>query len=72
MVNVNSITQNHLEKISDMLGYKPSPAKARRFLRGMNGELKHWEYDEVINFGEMGKVLKVIEFLVKHNYMSIV
>ena len=30
---------------------------------GLQDKLKNWEYEEVINFGEMHKVLSVIQYL---------
>ena len=72
MINIKEISNDHLEQIGNILGYKPSAAKskARRFCRGLNGELVNWEYDEIINYGEMGKVLSIINLLQKNNYLS--
>lgn len=60
----------HLEpsdfsEIGDILGYKETHANwlAKRFIQGMCGELKNWEYDETINFGDMGKVYRVMNIL---------
>lgn len=42
---------------------KVAKHKARRFIRGMLGDLKNWNYDEVLNYGEMPKVLETIKYL---------
>jgi hypothetical protein len=62
---LNNLTKEDISKIGDILGYIESVAKyrARRFIVGMCGELKNWDYDEVINYGDMGKVLKIIQII---------
>lgn len=52
-------------EIGDILGYNEHSSNriAKRFIMGMCGELKNCEYDETINFGNMGMVYKVINIL---------
>lgn len=59
------LSQKDLKVIGDMLGFIPSAAafRARRFVLGLKGQLKNWNYDETINYGEMGIVLKVINYI---------
>ena len=65
MRNIDQLTQEELLWIGDKLGYIPQTArrKAKRFLIGCQGKLKNWNYDEVINYGEMGKVIEVFNYL---------
>lgn len=62
---LNKLSSDDLSEIGEILGYIPSASKtkAKRFIVGMCGELKNWDYDENINYGDMGKVLKVIQII---------
>lgn len=64
-LKLTGLTKDQLAHIGGELGYVPKAAisKAGRFLSGMQGKLKHWNYDETINFGDMHKVLSVIKYL---------
>lgn len=65
MRNISQLTEEELAKIGDMIGYVPSAAKhkARRFLYGCQNKLKNWDYDEVVNYGDMHKVVAVFKYL---------
>lgn len=62
---IKNLTDDDLHIIGDLLGYIPEVAKtkARRFIAGMCGELKNWEYDETINYGNMEKVVSIIKLI---------
>jgi len=67
---INKLSQEDLLKISDLLGYSEwlvptvcGKNKSIRFISGICGELKNWNYDETINYGDMGKVLKIIQII---------
>jgi hypothetical protein len=64
-INKNELTREQLLYIGDLLGYTPQVAvnKANRFILGCQGRLKNWNYDEVINFGDMSKVVKIIAYI---------
>ena len=52
------ISDEDLNNIGDLLGYKEQYAKkyARRFILGVENNLKNWYYGETINYGDMHKV----------------
>ena len=70
MININKLSDKDLMEIGNILGYSQSQKRhARRFLLGLNGELKNWEYDETINYGEMKKVMDIIKLLQKKSLL---
>jgi len=52
-------------EIGKILGWDDSvlQIKATRFILGLQDKLKNWNYDEVINYGEMHKVKKIFDIL---------
>ncbi len=67
MILIDKLSDEALQQIGHLLGYRPAleKHKARRFIKGLNGELKNWEYEETINYGHMHVVLKILEIIKK-------
>lgn len=64
---MDNLTKEDLEFIGDQLGYVPKVAKskARRFISYLKKDVKNWNYDETIHWGDMHKIIPVIELLRK-------
>ena len=66
-----TLTDLDAASIGKMLGYKESVAKmkARRFYSYLKGEVKNWDYDDVVHFGDITKkILPVLRYLETNNY----
>ena len=65
------LTDEDALKIGKILGYvdKVAKTKARRFYSYLKGDIKNWDYDDVVHYGDISKkILPVIEILQKNNY----
>lgn len=64
-IKPEQLTKEQRLHIGDLLGYTEQAAsnKCHRFILGCQGKLKNWDYDEVINFGEMGNVIAVLKYI---------
>jgi hypothetical protein len=62
---IDSLSPDDLLKIGEILGYFPKYArhKAICFIKGLCNELKNWSYDDVINYGDMHKVLEIVSLI---------
>ena len=63
---INKLSREDFHYIGfEILQYTASVAnrRAKRFIAGMCNELKNWEYDEFLNWGEMHKVIALLKYL---------
>lgn len=65
-----SLTDIDAKKIGELLGYKENKQRyGRRFYAYLKGEVKNWNYDETIHWGDISRIIiPIIELLKENNY----
>lgn len=61
------LTKEDLSFIGSTLGWSETVAstKGRHLLKGLFNELKDWEFNEILNYGECWKIVKIFKYLIE-------
>ena len=65
------LSKEDAKKIGEMLGYIDEIAekRGRRFYSYLKGEIKNWDYNETVHFGDIKKkIVPIIDFLRNNDY----
>jgi len=67
-----NLTDEQALEIGRLLGYADSHAKkkARRFFSYLCGQVKNWDYDDTTHWGDMHKIVSIIDKLREYGILK--